>query len=101
MGLDFSKLAYLRLQAQQINEDQARSIGYFAHDGGFQHYKGKNQISASSTATCILSLVATGAWEADRSQTKTLLKQLVAKKGSAGLEDNNPFTVAWILEAVT
>src|SRR5260221_4691592 len=101
MGLDFSKLAYLRLRSKQIKEDQIPSIEYFAHDGGYQHYKGKDQISVSSSATCVLSLVATGSWKADRSQTKTLLAQLIAKKASAGLEVNNPFTVASILEAVT
>ena len=103
MGLDFSRLAYLRLQLKQIKEDQIRSLGYFEYDGGFQHYKGrvKDKISVSSTATCILSLVATGSWQANGSQTKALLNKLIPQKKSASLEDNNPFTAAWILEAVT
>jgi hypothetical protein len=101
MGLDFSKLAYLRLRSKQIQEDQIPSLEYFAHDGGYQHYKGKNKISVSSTATCVLSLVATGSWKADRPQTKILLQQLISKKNSAGLQDDNAFTIAWILEAVT
>src|SRR6266436_3225733 len=103
MGLDFSKLAYLRLQLKQIKEDQIRSLDYFAYDGGFQHYKGrdKDKISVSSTATCVLSLVAAGSWRANRSQTKALLNKLIPQKSSATLKDNNPFTTAWILEAVT
>jgi len=101
MGLDFSKLSYLRLRAQQILEDQESSLRYFAHDVGYQQYKGKNKISVSSTATCVLSLVATGKWKASKAETRALLEQLIHKKTSAGLPDNNPFTVAWILEAVT
>jgi hypothetical protein len=101
MGLDFSKLAYLRLRSKQIKEDQIPSLEYFAHDGGYQHYKGKNKISVSSTATCVLSLVAAGSWKADKAQTKALLHYLISKDTSAGLPIGNPFTIAWILEAVT
>ena len=101
MGLDFSKLASLRLRSQQILEDQAASLEYFACDGGYQQYKGKDKISVSSTATCVLSLVATGEWKASRAETKVLIEKLISKKTSAGLPDDNPFTVAWILEAVT
>jgi transcription termination factor NusB len=101
MELDFSKLAYLRLRCRQILEDQVASINYFAHDVGFQHYKGKNKISVSSSATCVLSLTATYSWKADKSQTKALLTHLIPKKTSASLPANNPFTIAWILEAVT
>jgi hypothetical protein len=101
MGLEFSKLAYLRLRSKQILEDQEEAIEYFAFEGGYQHYKGKNKISASSSATCVLSLVATRCWRASRAQTKKLLKALIPKPTSAGLPKNNPFTLAWILEAVT
>lgn len=101
MALDFSRLASLRLQSQQILEDQAASLEYFACDGGYQQYKGKDKISVSSTATCVLSLVATGKWKASKADTKILLEKLISKKTSAGLPDDNPFTVAWILEAVT
>jgi len=100
MGLDFSKLASLRLRSQQILEDQGASLEYFACDGGYQQYKGKDKISVSSTATCVLSLVATGKWKASKAETKLLLEKLISKKTSAGLPDDNPFTVAWILEAV-
>jgi hypothetical protein len=101
MGLEFSKLANLRLRSMQILEDQEASIEYFAYDGGYQHYKGKNKISISSTATCVLSLVATNLWKTNKTRTKALLSALISRKGSAGLPDNNPFTVAWTLEAVT
>ena len=103
MGLEFSKLAYLRLRCRQILEDQEDSLAYFAFGVGYQHYKGKTQtsISASSSATCVLSLVATDSWKMDKLQTKTLINSLLQKKTSAGLPDDNPYTVAWTLEALT
>jgi hypothetical protein len=101
---DFSKLESLRLLCKQVQRDQVTSLKYFEYDGGYQHFRGKNKISASSSATCVLSLVATGKWTASKAHskgdTKALLEKLIARKKSAGLEDDNPFTIAWILEAV-
>jgi hypothetical protein len=101
MRLKFSRLESLRLLVRQIQQDQESSIAYFAYDNGYQHYKGKNKVSVSSTATCVLSLVATSSWNANKEDTRALLEGLIAKKKSAGLPDNNPFTIAWILEAVS
>ncbi|MBZ5532234.1 MAG: ATP-binding protein [Acidobacteriia bacterium] len=101
MRVAFQKLESLRLHTKEIQEDQVASLEYFAHDVGYQHYKGKNKISVSSTATCVLSLVATGSWKAGKAATQALLEGLISKKTSAGLPDDNPFTVAWILEALT
>ncbi len=101
-ALDFQKLESLRLLLRQIGEYQSSSLNYFAYKNGFKHTRdGENKISVSSTATCVLSLVATGKWKANEKQTKELLETLVFKKTSAGLDDNNPFTIAWVLEAVT
>ena len=101
-ALDFPKLESLRLLLGQIEEYQTPSLDYFAFKNGFKHIRdGENKISVSSTATCVLSLVATGKWKADKKQTRDLLEELVSKKNSAGLDDNNPFTIAWVLEAVT
>jgi hypothetical protein len=51
----------------------------------------------------VISLVATGSWKsgANEEETKELLAYLISRKKSAGLRTNNPFTTAWILEAVT
>ena len=97
----FPRLESLRLFCRQILQDQVASIQYYAHDVGYQHYRGKDKISVSSTATCVLSLVATGSWPHTRAETKNLLHYLLTRQTSAGLPDNNPFTIAWILEAVT
>ena len=101
MRFEFSELESLRLFVRQLQQDQWFSLQYFAHGDGFEHFKGKNKVSVSSTATCVLSLVATGSWKIGQERTRALLGELVNKKTSAGLPDNNPFTVAWILEAVT
>jgi ATPase family associated with various cellular activities (AAA) len=99
----FQELECLRLFIRQVQLDHVPSLDYFAYDGGYQHYKGKLplKLSASSSATCILSLVATGKWNEDPIGTRNLLEKLLARKKSAGLEEENPFTLAWILEAVT
>lgn len=108
LSLEFSKLEALRIFCQQNLAEQVTSLDYFAYDVGFQHFRGKQpRISVSSSATCVLSLVATGAWaakngwNADKLKTKALLQALLARTKSAGLNDYNPFTIAWILEAVT
>jgi hypothetical protein len=98
---DFRRLESLRLFCRQIQLAQAASLRYFEYGLGYQHYRGKNKISVSSSATCILSLVAAGNWEVNRAQTKELLHYLISKETSAGLPKKNPFTIAWILEAVT
>jgi len=108
--IDFQKLECLRLFCRQILQDQEASLKYFEHDVGYQHYRGKKdkasgqeKMSVSSSATCVLSLVATDKWKAkaNKAQTKTLLHYLISKDASAGLPTGNPFTIAWILEAVT
>jgi hypothetical protein len=100
-AVDFKKLECLRLFCRQVLLDQIPPLNYFAFGAGYQHVRGSNKPSVSSSATCVLSLVATDSWKADKAQTKALLHELISKKTSAGLPDDNPFTIAWILEAVT
>jgi hypothetical protein len=100
-AIDFRKLECLRLFCRQIQQDQETSLKYFEYGVGYQHYRGKNKISVSSSATCVLSLIATNSWKANKAQTKALLHYLISKERSAGLPKKNPFTIAWILEAVT
>ena len=99
-GLDFHQLESIRIFSKEILLDQWTSLEYFAYPPGYQHFKGKKpDISVSSTATCVISLVATGKWKANGA-TGALLREITSKKKSAGLKNNNPFTIAWILEAV-
>jgi len=84
-AIGFQKLECLRLFCRQVLQNQATSLNYFAHKTGYEHVKGKNHISVSSTATCVLSLVATDSWKAGKARTKGLLRYLISKKTSAGL----------------
>src|SRR5208337_352095 len=99
--LEFSKLESLRRFCAEMQQYQTASLNCFKYSVGFRHVLGKNKTSVSSSATCVLSLVATGNWNASKPDTKALLKELLSKETSAGLPPNNPFTAAWILEAVT
>lgn len=100
---DFDKLESLRIFCKQILSHQFDSLNHFRSDLGFKHIKKqeKDKTSVSSSATCILSLVATGNWKLDEAKSKELLKDLLSREKSAGLEPKNPFTAAWILEAVS
>jgi hypothetical protein len=101
MGLDFGTLESLRLLCTEILSDQAHSLHHFEYQSGYQHIKESQKISISSTATCVVSLVATHKWPTDKPETKKLLKHLISKDTSADLPSKNPFTNAWILEAIT
>src|SRR5229473_5472127 len=87
---DFQELERLRLFSSQILREQVASLDYFAYRSGYKHTKkGKDKVSISSTATCVLSLVGTGLWTASQAhteaRTKTLLKGLIRRSTSAGL----------------
>jgi hypothetical protein len=97
---DFSRLSELRLLCRQIQQDQIASLDHFKFDVGFRHVPSRPKISVSSTATCVLSLAATDRWIASKADSKKLLHDLIPRKTSAELREDNPFTTAWILEAV-
>jgi hypothetical protein len=105
MGFAFAELEALRLRCKEVLEDQETSLAIFSVRNGFRNKydSTKTTISISSTITCVLSLVATSSWQGFKSsaQTKRLLKELISRKTSADLPKDNPFTTAWILEAVT
>src|SRR4029077_2799452 len=98
---DFSNLESLRRFCTEMQQYQITSLNYFKHGVGFRHVEGRDKVSVSSSATCVLSLVATGNWTASPADTKMLLKQLLSRETSAGLPPDNPFTIAWILDAVS
>ncbi len=119
--MEFPDLEKLRrfLEAE-IRPYQVVSLGNY-HDAisnGFHHKHDDprtNHFSTASTATCIASLVATGAWRAPTSSGKAAAPEpkwgerseqlaIALLKGpwsSAKLPEDNPFTTAFVLEAVT
>src|SRR5271166_6470305 len=102
---DFDRLESLRLLCKEIQHEQAASLAHFRSGVGYQHVRRitEPKVSVSSSATCVLSMVATGLWNDNHTpgETKDLLETLIPKKDSAGLKEDNVFTTAWILEAVS
>lgn len=102
-GMPFPELARLRLLAAQILGDQLTSLSHFNESYGFKHLEDSTGVSVASSATCVISLVATNSWEkhSTEARTKDLVRYLVKRDTSADLRRWNPFTIAWILDAVT
>lgn len=121
--MDFAAIADLRLFLREIIDRHSTSLRqyYDAPTGGFYHRHDEPQLgkfSKSSTATCVLSLRATGHWDSGpwNDTGATLLTNLLTigwarakgapddgpelPPGSAGLQPGNPFTGAWLLDAV-
>lgn len=107
--MDFRELEELRRQLEEINARQVASLEYYydPDSSGFFHLYERGDpgdFSKSSTATCVLSLWATHRltdppWR--DGLPKLYRAMLEVEWKSAGLETNNPFTTAFILEAVT
>jgi ATPase family protein associated with various cellular activities (AAA) len=105
--LDFRELADLRLFLHDLRNRQVESLEqYYDKDsGGFYHRHDERiagKLSRSSTATCVLSLVATNQWSGQPwydSSSNLVDRLLTAEWVSAGLPENNLFTVSFILEA--
>lgn len=101
MKFDFAKLEALRLLSKKILSEHASSLSYFEFENGGYGHVDNSKCSVSSTATCVLSLTARGSWQHEKQKTKGLVKYLLSKRKSSGLQRDNPFTTAWVLEAVT
>src|SRR2546427_329256 len=100
--LDFQELERLRLFSRENLRNQLASLKYFEHGYGFKHLEESKHVSVASSATCVLSLVATDTWRVHSTKAKSnaLRKFLVSQNESADLAPDNPFTLAWILDAV-
>jgi hypothetical protein len=108
-ALEFGELADLRLFLHDLRSRQVDSLKeYFdSASGGFYHRHDKRragEFSKSSTATCVLSLIAANQWRGQlwHESTERLVSGLLRTEWkSAGLPAGNLFTVSFILEAVT
>ena len=106
--MDFEKLRSLRRDINALLSRQKESLLHYhlPKTGGFRHKFAdttKADYSKASTSTCILSLMARGLWKGGPWDTFTpdLIKKLLNVPGwkSSKLSDNNPFTVAFLVEA--
>lgn len=107
--MEFDSILSLKLELKSLLELQTSSLEYYHIDGygGFVHKFDvkKKDFSKSSTATCILSLLATDNWKQGKwnDYTQHLIRELSLpqKWEGAGLDPKNPFTVAFMLEAAS
>jgi hypothetical protein len=110
-SLSFEELAQLRAHLKRTLGVADRSLRKFhvPATGGFTHKidpaasSPPSKWSKSSTATCVSFLRATGRLDdEDWSQERARLTAQIAKCKwkSAGLKEDNPFTVAFLLEAL-
>jgi hypothetical protein len=114
--LDFDELYSLKQYLDGLRERHVRSLVTFEDkkSKGFKQSdarKDKPDLSMSSTATCIGSLVQTGMWHAAIRTTDAKKGWWVGREAlyreklltepwtSAGLPTNNPFTVGFVVEA--
>jgi hypothetical protein len=104
--LNFELLERLRRYLAARRDKHALSLEYYFDKrfAGFYHKHDKDDphMSKSSTSTCVLSLIRAAKWEQGPwrdTATETLRIFLTDKWQSAGLKINNPFTVAFVLEA--
>jgi hypothetical protein len=106
-AIEFSQLEALHTHLESLGQFQVNSLSLF-HDSlskGFSlHLDSQvpDHFSKASTATCILSLLATGQWDsiADKADSEKLAERMLKSKWtSADLPRNNVFTTAFILEA--
>ncbi|MBU1683355.1 AAA family ATPase [Patescibacteria group bacterium] len=109
--MNFFELSELQREIASLKEYHEVSLMYYflKTSGGFRHlYKSDSktiEYSKSSTSTCVLSLIAAGLWTPKQSlffeQTNTLIDTIVNENWtSAELENENPFTVAFLLECI-
>ena len=103
----FEALADVRTSLSTLREHHFPTMNHYASsDGkGFWHQATKRgTASLSSSATCVSSLVHAGIWnEPDHSwgTTSAVAERLITKPWkSAGLEENNPFSVSFIGQGV-
>jgi hypothetical protein len=104
--MNFLELGKLRRFLAEVRRDQVESLKrYFdSKSGGFRHMLELPKLSKASTATCVLSLIATGKWkEGPWFETKRKLVREIFRSPwrSAGLATNNVFTTAFLLETIT
>jgi hypothetical protein len=103
-AIDPEELREIQRYLTEVGDRQIASLStyWLANDPGFFRADALDGISISSTATCSLSLTRARRWKYGPWATRELsLAQRLLKqpwKGS-GLPDDNPFTVAYALEA--
>ena len=103
-GHDFDALRLLREQLAGLREKHRPSLeSYLSQDSkGFAHLiTARSKASMASTATCVTSLVAAGQWTGHLANiTSAVAGKLTEVRTSAGLPDDNPFSLSFMAEGI-
>ncbi len=109
-GVDFDELNELRLYLERILERGSPSLRLYCDEptGGFVHLlntKKPGDFSRTSTATVVAFLTRSGQWRGSKepwsNKAQSLANSIMDQPfASSGLLEGNPFTTAFLLEAV-
>ena len=105
---DFTELNDLRLFLDRTLSYATLSLSCYRDEvsGGFTHLlskpKSQGEFSKASTATCLVFLDAAGLWTGDWAANSEHLRDAIigGRWGSSGLDEHNPFTISFLLEAL-
>jgi hypothetical protein len=106
-NLDIEAIENLRKYLRRLGGSHASSLAHYASENGegFWHQPAKRaSASLSSTATCVSSLIRAGRWN-DKARkwgsASDIVDRLLRRPWqSAGLDNDNPFSLAFIAEGV-
>jgi len=103
----FLELEQLKNQLASIRQTHLTTLNYYVSESntGYWHAPDdRSHASLSSTATCVSSLVGAGQWTSKDSKlvgkTAQVGAELITKDSSAGLDQNNPFSLSFVAEGV-
>lgn len=105
--LDFGTLQRVKNKVAAIRRNHVATMAHYVSDPrtGFWHQPEKKfKSSLSSTATCVMSMVNAGVWDTDgfplKGRTQDVASTIIAKRESAGLDKDNPFSLAFVAEGI-
>jgi hypothetical protein len=103
----FLELEQLKNELAAIQQTHLSTLNYYVSKSktGYWHASDdQDDASLSSTATCVSSLVGAGRWNDKESKlagcTPEVAAELIVKNRSAGLDENNPFSLSFVAEGV-
>jgi hypothetical protein len=103
----FLELERLKNHLATIQQTHLSTLNYYVSKSktGYWHAADdQDDASLSSTATCVSSLVGAGRWNDKGSElagrTAEVAAELIVKNKSAGLVENNPFSLSFVAEGV-
>jgi hypothetical protein len=104
---DFSTLERLKNYLTTIRRNHVSTMAHYVSEPltGFWHQPDKRyKSSLSSTATCVSSLVNANLWNHEKSPLSSraaeVAAELISKRTSALLDQDNPFSLSFVAEGV-